>query len=73
MALKEGRNREVRRLCAHLGLKVSRLIRVAYGAFQLGALPRGAVAEVRAHVLADQVGGAWSRHGRRPADADRRR
>ncbi len=72
MALKEGRNREVRRLCAHLGLKVSRLIRVAYGAFQLGRLPRGAVAEVRPSVLADQVGGAWGRRGR-PTDADRRR
>ncbi len=71
MALKEGRNREVRRLCEHLGLQVNRLIRVAYGTFRLGRLPRGAVAEVPASVLADQVGGAWGR--RRPADADRRR
>jgi len=73
MALKEGRNREVRKLCEHLGLKVNRLIRVAYGTFQLGRLPRGAVAEVPARMLADQVGGAWSRRARRPADADRRR
>ncbi len=73
MALKEGRNREVRKLCEHLGLQVNRLIRVAYGTFQLGRLPRGAVAEVPARMLADQVGGAWGRRARRPADADRRR
>ncbi len=73
MALKEGRNREVRKLCEHLGLKVNRLIRVAYGTFQLGRLPRGAVAEVPARMLADQVGGAWGRRAQRPAHADRRR
>jgi 23S rRNA pseudouridine2605 synthase len=54
VALREGRNREVRRVMVHLGLKVSRLIRVAYGPFQLGALPRGVVAEVPARVLRDQ-------------------
>jgi 23S rRNA pseudouridine2605 synthase len=55
MSLREGRNREVRRVLAHLGLQVSRLIRVAYGPFQLGALPRGAVDEVSGKVLRDQV------------------
>ena len=55
IALREGRNREVRRVMAHLGLAVTRLIRIAYGPFQLGALPRGAVAEVPARVLRDQV------------------
>ena len=58
MALKEGRNREVRKVCAHLGLKVSRLIRVAYGPFQLGNLQPGEVSEVPAKVLAEQLGGA---------------
>ena len=48
---KEGKNREVRRVLEHLGLKVSRLIRTAYGPFPLGDLPAGAVEEVRRHDL----------------------
>ncbi len=55
VALREGRNREVRRVMAHLGLNVSRLIRIAYGPFQLGLLPRGAVEEVPAKVLREQL------------------
>uniref|UniRef100_UPI0030B9E0AB pseudouridine synthase n=1 Tax=Neoroseomonas terrae TaxID=424799 RepID=UPI0030B9E0AB len=56
VSIKEGKNREVRRVMAHLGLDVTRLIRTAYGPFQLGALPRGAVEEVNAKVLRDQLG-----------------
>jgi 23S rRNA pseudouridine2605 synthase len=55
VGLREGRNREVRRVMAHLGLQVTRLIRVAYGPFQLGHLPRGAVDEVPAKVLREQL------------------
>ena len=55
VALREGRNREVRRVLSHLGLQVSRLIRVSYGPFQLGALERGAVDEVPGKVLREQV------------------
>jgi 23S rRNA pseudouridine2605 synthase len=46
MTLTEGKNREVRRVLEHLGLQVSRLLRVGYGPFELGDLPRGAVAEI---------------------------
>jgi 23S rRNA pseudouridine2605 synthase len=51
MRLAEGKNREVRRVLEHLGLKVSRLIRTAYGPFALADLPAGAVDEVRQHDL----------------------
>ena len=55
VSLREGRNREIRRVMQHLGLQTTRLIRVAYGPFQLGTLPRGDVEEVPARVLRDQL------------------
>jgi 23S rRNA pseudouridine2605 synthase len=55
ISLREGRNREVRRVMAHLGLSVSRLIRVAYGPFQLGTLDRGGIEEIPARVLREQL------------------
>jgi 23S rRNA pseudouridine2605 synthase len=55
VSLREGRNREVRRVMAHVGLAVARLIRIAYGPFQLGTLPRGTVNEIPARVLRDQL------------------
>ncbi len=56
VALREGKNREIRRLFAHFGLQVNRIIRTSYGPFQLGSLPRGALREVPARVLRDQLG-----------------
>ena len=64
MALREGKNREIRRVLSHLGLEVNRLIRVSYGAFQLGHLVPGAIEEVPARTLRDLVGGEF---GKAPA------
>lgn len=56
MALREGKNREVRRVLEAFDLKVNRLIRISYGPFQLGELKRGGVAKVPNKVLQDQIG-----------------
>jgi 23S rRNA pseudouridine2605 synthase len=73
LALQEGKNREVRRVLEHLGYPVTRLIRVAYGPFQLGHLERGAIEEVATKVLREQLGGsvagAGARRAGRPRDA----
>ena len=46
MSLSEGKNREVRRVLAHLDLQVSRLIRTAYGPLTLRGLEPGTVDEI---------------------------
>jgi 23S rRNA pseudouridine2605 synthase len=71
MALEEGKNREVRRVLEHLGLQVTRLIRLSYGPFQLGNLERGKIAEVPRKALAEQLGGEAPRWAARHADRRR--
>ena len=56
LGLREGKNREIKKILEHLGLAVNRLIRVSFGPFELGDLPEGEVVEVRTRVLRDQLG-----------------
>ena len=56
LALQEGKNREIRKVMDHLGWPVTRLIRVAYGPFQLGSLEEGDVEEVPGKVVKEQLG-----------------
>ena len=54
--LKEGKNREVKRVMERLGLKVARLIRTAYGPFQLGQLVEGQIEEIPARLWREKLG-----------------
>ncbi len=56
MGLREGKNREIKRVLEHLGLAVNRLIRISFGPFQLNDLPEGSVEEVKTRILQDQLG-----------------
>ena len=56
ITLQEGKNREVRKLMEHIGLKVNRLIRLSYGPFQLGNMPEGSVEEVSGKALKAALG-----------------
>ena len=56
MGLREGKNREIKRVLELLGLQVTRLIRVSFGPFELAELPEGAIEEIPTRVLRDQLG-----------------
>lgn len=56
MALREGKNREIKNVLGALGLTVNRLIRLSYGPFQLADLAEGAVREIRGRTLREQLG-----------------
>jgi 23S rRNA pseudouridine2605 synthase len=79
LALAEGKNREVRRVLAHLDLPVMRLIRVGFGPFHLGQLERGVVDEVPAQALENLLGvkppprkTGWARPKPRPTSKPKR-
>ncbi len=56
VGIREGKNREVRKVLGSLGLEVNRLIRISFGPFQLLDLKPGDVERVRRRVLFDQLG-----------------
>ena len=79
IGIREGKNREVRKLLAHLGLEVNRLIRVGFGPFELLDLKPGDAEVVRRRMLADELGselaerfGLVERSERKPAKGGRR-
>lgn len=62
VTLKEGKNREIKRLMESLGLKVARLIRLQFGPFHLGQLEEGAVEEIPAKQWREQLGVGRKKH-----------
>lgn len=70
VSLREGKNREIRKVMMGLNLHVSRLIRTSYGPFQLGTLQRGELEEVPGKILREQMPKAPEKTGaRKPASA----
>jgi 23S rRNA pseudouridine2605 synthase len=53
--IREGKNREIRKLMEHMKLQVTRLIRVSFGPFQLGKLLPGQAEEVPQRILKEQM------------------
>jgi len=73
VSLKEGKNREIKRVMESLGLKVARLIRVGYGPFQLGQLGEGQVEEIPARLWREQLGIGRKKRDRHDAPWTERR
>lgn len=69
VGIREGKNREVRKVLAHIGLMVNRLIRVSFGPFELGKLKEGEVEEVPTRVLREQLGGELEKSSQSDFDA----
>ncbi len=67
VTIREGKNREVRKIMDYLGLQVTRLIRVSFGPFPLGKLPRGGIEEVPRRVLKDSLGNFYGQRKNKEA------
>jgi 23S rRNA pseudouridine2605 synthase len=66
VALREGKNREIRRIMEHFGWPVTRLIRLSFGPFQLGGLAQDGIEEVTGKVLKEQLGALLAIDRKRP-------
>jgi 23S rRNA pseudouridine2605 synthase len=69
MGLREGKNREIKRVLEHLGLAVNRLIRISFGPFQLGEIEEGALIEAPTRVVREQIGPRLAREAGADFDA----
>lgn len=64
VTIKEGKNREVRKAMAFLGLEVTRLIRVSFGPFLLGSISRGAIEEIPRRAMKESLGNFFKETGK---------
>jgi len=55
IAIKEGKNREIRNILSYFNIKINRLIRLSYGPFQLGNINKGEIVEIPNHILNKQI------------------
>jgi len=51
ITLREGKNREIRKLFKHIDLSVNRLLRVSYGPFKLNDMKKGELREISSNFL----------------------
>ena len=72
VAIREGKNREIRRAMESVGLLVNRLIRISYGPFRLNQLKPGEVEEVKTRVIRDQLGQGGPQHPKLKTAAKRK-
>ena len=66
LGIREGKNREVRKVMSHLGYNVNRLIRISFGPFQIKNLSSGEIEEVKSKILKDQLGFSKPKNKNRP-------
>ena len=56
LGIREGKNREIRRVMNYLGYDVNRLIRISFGPFQIKNLASGEIQEIKNKILNEQLG-----------------